>query len=282
MSVLNKLSVAASIADFSVKKFFNDLLSVATVAATGSLISDAAVLSAGRNVVTAANGTKAVRLPKSEVDTMVEIVNTVSNQTLIVFPELAADQINAITAGSAFSLVGGARGAFFCDAPGHWYVAAANLTGTSTSATTAELDKNAGVTAGTATASKTAVLGATKNLDTLRIALVSVGAAGVEDTITAHSGGTQAAALALSAAASVHNVTVVAAGNDSVKLPAATGSGDVHIVKNSAAANSLQLYGTGTDTIDAVATATGVAVAAGKSRLCVDTAAGLWQSLYGA
>ena len=110
MSMLNRIAVAASIADFAVKKFFFDLLKVDTVAATGSLISDAAPLSYGKNVVTAANGTKAVRLPKSVVDSSVVIVNTVSNQTLIVFPELAGDQINAIAAGSSFSLVGGARG----------------------------------------------------------------------------------------------------------------------------------------------------------------------------
>ena len=96
MSMLNRIAVAASIADFAVKKFFFDLLKVDTVAATGSLISDAAPLSYGKNVVTAANGTKAVRLPKSVVDSSVVIVNTVSNQTLIVFPELAGDQINAI------------------------------------------------------------------------------------------------------------------------------------------------------------------------------------------
>lgn len=149
-------------------------------------------------------------------------------------------------------------------------------------ATAAELNVLHSVTAGVAAASSGLVLGASKNVDTLAVALLSVGAAGIETGITAHAGGTQAAALALSATASVHNVTVVGSAADSVKLPAATGSGSIHWIKNSAAANSLQLYGAGTDTIDAVATATGVAVAAGKSRAVVDIAAGLWESLLGA
>lgn len=157
---------------------------------------------------------------------------------------------------------------------------AATIVGLTSSA--AELNFNDTAVAGIAVASKTLVLGATKNVDTIGVNLLSVGAAGIETGITAHAGGTQAAALALSATASVHNVTVVGSAADSIKLPAATGSGNIHWVKNSAAANSLQLYGTGTDTIDAVATATGVAVAAGKSRMVVDTAAGLWQSIYGA
>lgn len=105
---------------------------------------------------------------------------------------------------------------------------------------------------------------------------------GVETGLTAHSGGTQAAALPLSATKSVHNVTTVGAGNDSVVLPASTGGGALHWIKNSAAANSLQLYGLSADTIDGVTASTGVAVAAGKSRLVVDAAAGAWQSLLGA
>lgn len=105
---------------------------------------------------------------------------------------------------------------------------------------------------------------------------------GIENTITAAAGGTQAGALALSATKSIHNITIVGSANDSVKLPLATGSGTVHWVKNSAAANSAQLFGSGTDTIDAVATATGVAVAAGKSRICLDFASGLWLSILGA
>lgn len=105
---------------------------------------------------------------------------------------------------------------------------------------------------------------------------------GIETGITAHAGGTQAAALALSATKSIHNVTIVGSANDSIVLPASTGGGAVHWVKNSAAANSLQLFGLAADTIDGVTASTGVAVAAGKSRLVVDAASGAWQSLLGA
>jgi len=159
MSIMSRFGVAASLIDFAVKRLLFDFIKVDTVAATGSLISDAAPLKYGRNVVTAANGTKAVRLPKAELDSMVEVVNTVSNQTLIVFPELAGDQINAITAGASFSQAAGSRAAYYCDAAGHWYVAAANLTGTATSASQAELDVLDGATAANNTTGKAAILG---------------------------------------------------------------------------------------------------------------------------
>lgn len=103
----------------------------------------------------------------------------------------------------------------------------------------------------------------------------------VENNITAHVGGTQAAALALNPLKTVHNVTTVATAADSVKLPLATGSGAQHLINNSGA-NSLKVFGSSTDTIDAVATATGVSIAAGKARLLTDIAVGKWISLLGA
>lgn len=105
---------------------------------------------------------------------------------------------------------------------------------------------------------------------------------GVENSITAHAGGTQAAAFALSATKSIHNITIAGSANDSVVLPASTGGGAVHWVKNSAAANSAQLFGLSADTIDGVTASTGVAVAAGKSRIVVDAAVGTWLSILGA
>lgn len=109
----------------------------------------------------------------------------------------------------------------------------------------------------------------------------SFGAGSTEDNITATPGGTQAAAFALSATKPVHRISVCATGADSVKLPLATGTGNVHVVANDGAA-SAQLFGAGTDTIDGVATATGVAVANTKRRICVDFAAGKWVSILGA
>ncbi|MEW5677568.1 hypothetical protein ABGT15_14755, partial [Flavobacterium enshiense] len=64
---------------------------------------------------------------------------------------------------------------------------------------------------------------------------------GIETGLTAHAGGGQSVALALSGTKAIHNIGTVSSVSDSVSLPAATGSGALHWVKNSAAANQLQL-----------------------------------------
>ena len=69
---------------------------------------------------------------------------------------------------------------------------------------------------------------------------------------------------------------------DSVALPAATGSGGVVIVKNAAAANSLQVFGLTPDTINDIATGTGVAQAHGIIGMYIDVEAGKWSRLAGA
>lgn len=88
-----------------------------------------------------------------------------------------------------------------------------------------------------------------------------------ETGLTAHSGGTQAAALALSATKFIHQVTTVAAGADSVALPAPA-LGTCHLVVNEAASNSMQVFAVTPATVNGKATATGIAVAAGKGELC--------------
>lgn len=98
------------------------------------------------------------------------------------------------------------------------------------------------------------------------------------DTITAHVGGTQAAALALVSV--VNRVTVVGSAADSVKLPPSVAGMSILII-NDAAANALQVFGAGTDTIDGVATATGVALTAAKRAWFICATAGAWQSLTG-
>lgn len=82
------------------------------------------------------------------------------------------------------------------------------------------------------------------------------------DGVTAFAGGGQASATQLTGNAA--NVTVVATAADSVKLPLAV-AGALFFLTNSDAADSMQVFGAGTDTINGVATATGVAQAAGKS-----------------
>lgn len=90
----------------------------------------------------------------------------------------------------------------------------------------------------------------------------------VELAITAHAGGGQSLAYQLNA--QVNIVTVVASASDSVALPKITnrpgvlGSvGTIVFVGSAAASNAMQVYGKTPDTINAVATGTGVAVAAG-------------------
>ncbi len=97
----------------------------------------------------------------------------------------------------------------------------------------------------------------------------------VTDGITASTTNTQAGALALTS--TFNNVTTVAVAANTVKLPLAV-AGLWVAIRNSAA-NSMQVYGDGTDTINAVATATGVAQAATTSALyfCTTSApAGKW------
>ena len=101
-------------------------------------------------------------------------------------------------------------------------------------------------------------------------------ALGVENALTAHAGGTQAAALALSATAKFHRVSTCATAGDSVSLPTAVAN-DWHYIRNDGAA-ACQVFGAGTDTINGVATATGVSLPVGVGALFVSTAANTWTS----
>lgn len=90
--------------------------------------------------------------------------------------------------------------------------------------------------------------------------------------LTAHSGGGQASALAL--VSYVNNISTVAAVGDSVRLPVSA-AGMVIAVGNSAT-NAMQVYGAGTDTINAVATGTGVTQQPNTVCFYECSAAGAW------
>jgi hypothetical protein len=92
------------------------------------------------------------------------------------------------------------------------------------------------------------------------------------DGLTAHAGGGQGSALALTS--ELNRVSTVATAGDSVALPASA-PGLTIIVEN-AAANPMQVYGSGTDTINGVATATGVSQMAGSVVIYTCYAAGAW------
>lgn len=83
----------------------------------------------------------------------------------------------------------------------------------------------------------------------------------VQTGITATAGGNQATAYQLTKSFNV--LGTVATNADSVKLPSDRQVGDEVIIVNDGAANA-QVFGYGTDTIDGVATATGVVLTAAK------------------
>jgi hypothetical protein len=96
----------------------------------------------------------------------------------------------------------------------------------------------------------------------------------VATSITAHAGGTKAAATVLTA---MHNnITVCATTDDSVLLPAALAGRMVSVFNNGAAA--ARVFGAGTDTIDGVATATGVPLTNAKRAVFICFADGAWIS----
>lgn len=101
----------------------------------------------------------------------------------------------------------------------------------------------------------------------------------VSDGLTAHAGGGQTNALALTA--TINRVTTVATAADSVRLPASQPGMTVTVI-NDAASNSMTVYGAGTDTIDGVATGTGNALAAGHRGVYKCYTAGKWVSYGGA
>jgi hypothetical protein len=92
------------------------------------------------------------------------------------------------------------------------------------------------------------------------------------DGLTAHAGGGQASALALTS--EMNRIATVATAGDSVALPASA-PGLTVIIEN-AGANPAQVYGAGTDTINGVATATGVSQMAGSVVIYTCYTAGAW------
>lgn len=93
----------------------------ADVAAAGSVLADAAQLSAGFTVVTGANGTVGVKLPATPVAGTVVIIKGTTAGVLKVWPDAAAT-INAIGSNGAISLASGAIPAIFiAKSTTQWY-----------------------------------------------------------------------------------------------------------------------------------------------------------------
>lgn len=99
----------------------------------------------------------------------------------------------------------------------------------------------------------------------------------ISDTITAFAGGGRTSAVAL--VNGWNRISVCATNGDSVVLPAAA-AGMMVTVINDGAANA-QVFGNGSDTVDAVAGATGVVLTAAKRAIYFCLTAAKWQSLMG-
>jgi hypothetical protein len=98
--------------------------------------------------------------------------------------------------------------------------------------------------------------------------------------VTAHAGGTRAAAVPLTAAMNL--ITVCATAADSVALPPAVGGQEVVVVNaGAAAAQVFAAVGT-SDTINGVAAATGISLAAGGKDIFVSPAPGIWYGVLSA
>jgi len=95
-----------------------------------------------------------------------------------------------------------------------------------------------------------------------------------QDAVTATASGTQATAYKLTTR--VNNVTTVATAADSIQLQANPLGKVVWVMNNGA--NSMQVFGAGTDTINAIATATGIAHPAGALVAYVGITATGWEA----
>lgn len=93
----------------------------ADVAAAGSVLADAAQLSAGFTVVTGANGTLGVKLPATPAAGTIVIIKGTTAGVLKVWPDAAAT-INAVGSNGAMSLASGVIPAWFiAKSTTQWY-----------------------------------------------------------------------------------------------------------------------------------------------------------------
>ena len=93
-----------------------------------------------------------------------------------------------------------------------------------------------------------------------------------QDAIAAHAGGGQANATPLTS--EVNRVTTVATAGDSIALPSALPGLTIVVINHGAKA--MQVFGAGTDTINDIATATGVSQMVNSEVIYSCTAAGKW------
>lgn len=92
------------------------------------------------------------------------------------------------------------------------------------------------------------------------------------NNLTALAGGAKSGATLM--AAVINRFTTVASANDSALLPASAAGLYVVVINNTA--NAMQIYGSGTDTINGVATGTGISLTANSVGIYFCPVAGVW------
>ena len=96
------------------------------------------------------------------------------------------------------------------------------------------------------------------------------------NALTAHVGGGQGSALALTKA--INRITTVASGGDSVKLPAAV-AGQSVVVINAAAANAMDVFPVSGEAINALSPDTALSMVANKTVIFFCAVNGTWNSV---
>ena len=116
-------------------------LASATVAATGTIISDATALTEQINVITDADGAKGVILPVATEDSVVIVINSNASSDLLVYPVLLS-QINALGASNAFTVSSGQTATFVGRSAILWNTAEMSNVVAGLTASGAEINKN--------------------------------------------------------------------------------------------------------------------------------------------
>jgi len=140
------LAINAEVIDLSTKKILQSLLESAAPAAAGSTQATATPLASAKNFVTAADGTKGVRLPTAEVNMAVTVVNTDASSDLIVYPDTGAS-INGGSANATFTLAAGEEATFYATTTLAWTVAPAAAPSGDAAANSRTLTTTASLTA---------------------------------------------------------------------------------------------------------------------------------------
>lgn len=154
-------------------------------------------------------------------------------------------------------------------------VTSLSVNGVAQTATPAEVNALAGVTAGTVTASKALVVDSNKDLASLRnLTLTGFLFGSATNTITAFAGGGQGSAVALTTG--FNRITVCATAADSVKLPAATAGKEVKIKNNGVAYASI--FPASGEVIDTLAANTSVSLPSAGTITFYCVVAGTWES----